>query len=965
MTQRRLSRSPLLLVALGCALAFAACGSNVGQLFSFHRGGGGTGANDASGIVLLTALGKLADVRPKVEAAFPQSGGWPTTVPVVIVFSESVSRDSVEPPATGTGAPPAARVGLRVQGTTQSLPVSIDYLFGDRVVVLRPSAPLPNTTTFEAFVGADVADLDAVKKGGAEQVVATFRADQTDTIKNGRILTTLPPANAKDVYRETEFIAVFDRPVDTASITTANFRIGDGTTDVQGSLDTPLRVQGQSDPRFYRFRPRNPLAGSTQFRFTVDDTIKFNSGAGQLDFGNKTPFLRFDTVAFAVPTRVALGNATTGFADKINAQNAASAVVDVDVDASATVGSQVKLRVYGLDPSTKAVGDITFFDTSTTLTVPGPTTVSLPIGAALGSPGRYFFEEGPVVFVVRLVSGDHSSSFRSSADGSTDPRFDVTPPSVTAWLPAVTGSPDAVVTDQDAIAVYGKASETIGSAELTDGTATAALWSADGSANFMMRPLQVPRSSAVRTLTLNITDAAGNMSTTASTIHLTRRGFATGSFAGTLTVEVYDDATLAPIAGATVAVEPGVPQKPAVGRVFSTTDASGRAVFTTLPGPRNTITVIAANHHITTLLDTPSSFVSIAAVPQAASAFASVKGTLAFVPVTGQTAKVGANLLTDPLQLEIATGSPSVTSIPQTAIRASRPLLLTGFTGNFEPTTTPAYVGFFCAICGATGAGAAPALAPQESGAVLDTTQAVLGTNGVIAGLLAPYNVDFSAATGLGAIDGAVRVRPVVTLGGFAGGSLFGAGVATSSGGGLFQIAANWPLSSITALAPLGPVLWVQAQAGDAAGNTTIHRALITTPTLGVAYNTGAPLGIPTITSPGGASTGSPSIRFEDRLDASTLPGGFGFHTLRVQDASGLRWTLIEQDFDGAGATRDVQVPDLTGLGAGMAVGTWKVRVTSELMFGVGYGDGEFGFEERYRQLVKASRTADVDFTIQ
>jgi hypothetical protein len=948
-----------------CSLGLvAACGNNVASLFNRGRGGGGPG--DESGIVLVGALGKLVDTRPRVVEAFPQSGGWPTTVPILIVFNESISRDSVEPPTTGGGPPTPPRITLRAQGTTQSLPVLIDYLFGDTAVLLRPATALPATATFEVVVAPDVTDLDGVTKGGADQIVATFRADQADTLDDGRILATLPAANAREVYRESEFLVVFDRPADTASVSDTNLFLRAGGTPIDAEISTPVRTQGVADPRIFRIQPDDPLAGALAHELVVADSITFENGVGNLDFGNRTPFLEFRTVAFAPPTRVSIGNAPAGFPDKINAQSLANATVEVEVDASAPAGARVDLRVYGLDPETQATGDIFFFDSSLSLPAAGPTTISFPIGTVLGTAADLRFEEGPLVLVAQVVQGDASSSFTTTADGSTDPRIDVTPPTFAGFLPPVANAPNDVAIDHDFLTLLGRASERIGSAELTDGTRTVALWSAAADGAFMMRPIGTPRSGLPASLTLSLTDLAGNVSTTTQGARVLRRGYAVGTQSGRLSVEVYDDATLAPIAGATVVVESAQPQNPAVGRRIEVTGVDGRAVFDGLTLARVTITAIAADHHLLSLVDTPAAEVSLPLIPTGAAASATLSGQLAFIPVAGQSARIGINTLLDPLAFEVAPSPSALTTIPSTPIRAGRATLFSAYVGSFEPVATPTFASFNCAICGPTGAGTAVPLLPASGTGTVQTTQAVVASTGLVGGLLGPYAVDFALATGLGAVDGPVVVRPVATFGGFAGAMLLGAGFATLVANATYSINANWPLASIGAIGPLGPVLWIQSQARDASGNTSIHRALLSNATLGFVFDTGAPLGVPTITAPAGPSNDSPAITFADRLDASLLPGGFGFHTLELEDASARRWYLVQQDFDGAGGQRTLQVPLRAGMGvAALADGGWQVRASSELMFGTDVADGQFTFEERYRQMVKASRTSKMEFTVQ
>lgn len=955
-----------LLPALLALPLLVSCGNNLAALYQFRRGGGGGGPTDATGVVVVGELGRLFDGRPRVEDAFPNGGGWPATVPIVIQFNESLSRDSVEPPAPGPGQPrPSSRIGLRAEGSTQNLPVLIEYVLGDTTVVLRPLASLPTATTFEVFVGPEVADVDGIEKGGAgDQVVTTFRADQDASFADGHIVTVLPFANARDVHRETEVWVVFDKPAVATTVTATSFVVADQAGSLQGTIDSPLDVQGIPDPRFFRFRPRNPFAGSTQHDISFDASIQFGTTPGELDFEGRTPFAHFTTVEFAAPVSVTVGNSVAGFPDKINAQNLANATIDVAVGASASAGSRVLLRVYGLEPRTQATGDLTWFDTSVDVTVAGPTTVTLPIGAALGTAGNLRFEEGGLAFAARVASGRRASAFTFSAPANS-PALDVTPPVVDAFLPAVAGASTDAVTDQEAIALTGRASEPLGAVDLTDGSVTVPMHAAGDDGSFTVRPIAIPRSDVPRNFVLTATDRAGNLATAAVNGRVLRRGYATGALAGSLTVEAYDDATLAPLSGATVVLEPGMPQNPpSPNRRVGTTGADGRVRFDAIIDPSHSITIVAANHHLVTLLDTPAALVSLPLRPQGAAATASVDGTLLFVPQTGQSARVGINVLDDPLAYEVAPTQAAPTRIPATAIRAGRPVVLSAFTAAFEPIAVPAYAGFAHALAGATGAGAGPGGMPQVAGQSLTGSLTILPSTGTIAGLAAPFSIDFAQATGFGTITGALRVRSMLTIPGFAGGSLAGVGVATSLGGTQYSINANWPVATVLALGTLGPALWVQVDATDADGNTSLHRTLVTNATFGSIFGTGAPLGPPVITAPVGPSTGPPVVEFSDRIDPASIPGGIAFHSMSIEDAGGLRWSLILQDLDGKGGTQTVQVPVLAGVAASLGIGDWKVRVASELMFGVG-GVGDFSLEERHRQLVKAARTPLVTFVVQ
>ena len=84
--------------------------------------------------------------------------------------------------------------------------------------------------------------------------------------------------------------------------------------------------------------------------------------------------------------------------------------------------------------------------------------------------------------------------------------------------------------------------------------------------------------------------------------------------------------------------------------------------------------------------------------------------------------------------------------------------------------------------------------------------------------------------------------------------------------------------------------------------NLARHRRIISNPTLGTTFPSNALPGIPTITAPSSASLGSPSIVYQDRLDASLIPNGLGFHVLTATDSTGRNWRVFEQDTTVVGA---------------------------------------------------------------
>ncbi|MHC4896371.1 MAG: Ig-like domain-containing domain, partial [Planctomycetota bacterium] len=76
------------------------------------------------------------DGRPRVQNVFPSGNGWAGTVPIVVEFNETINEASVAPQS---GAP---NLFLQVEGSGTALPAVYDFLFGSRVVVIRPAAAL-------------------------------------------------------------------------------------------------------------------------------------------------------------------------------------------------------------------------------------------------------------------------------------------------------------------------------------------------------------------------------------------------------------------------------------------------------------------------------------------------------------------------------------------------------------------------------------------------------------------------------------------------------------------------------------------------------------------------------------------------------------------------------------------------------------------------------------------------------
>ena len=259
---------------LGTALfGLAACENNVGSIFDPDVGGGG-GSGDATNIQALPIGGIAVDGRPRVTDVFPEGDGWPSAVPIVVVFNESMNEDSVVPPAS-TGQPPT--VFLRLAGTEQPLPADYDFLLGGTVVLIRPLVPLTDLTDYEVMVDPEARDTDATRFGGDLRVVAEFTVDEDPAETDGRILTTLPVDNANDRLRETPVYTIFNKPANVASVNSTNFRMQTAAgTPISGNLSFPLEItQGVTDGRVLRFNPSSSLDPNTDQEIFYENTITF------------------------------------------------------------------------------------------------------------------------------------------------------------------------------------------------------------------------------------------------------------------------------------------------------------------------------------------------------------------------------------------------------------------------------------------------------------------------------------------------------------------------------------------------------------------------------------------------------------------------------------------------------------------------------------------------------------------
>jgi hypothetical protein len=967
------NRPLYLLLLIGVVVAATAC-DNVGRAFDPDVDPPDPGGEfGISTIQVVPVGGDARSGRPTVRATYPEGSGWPSSVPIVVEFSESLNEQTILPTtATGTDA----RIGVRVQGSAQLLPAQYDFLGDGRLLVIRPINGLQDQggLVYEVVMFPEGRDVDGLRflVSDGETILSDFQVNQDESITDGSIVATYPRDNFSDQAREGDFLVVFDRPVNVSSLEDVDiFLQPEGGPPIDATIRRPLSTLGVEDPRVVSLEPDSALLASQGYEFTVTANITFGQ-EGNLDFNGSTPFTRFTSISPSAPTSIELGSAAPGFPNKINRQNVLSVILNVDVPGDTLAGDVVVGRIYGGDKETSETFDLAFVESTASAPVAGEQTIMLDFGAQLGTMTVPLLDDGDVVFAAQIQRGSQSTGFIHEASNA-DPTFDITPPTLVRAGPP--GSGNDIFTESESLSYYGEASEGLADATLVDGVSpTAVMFGSSNSGRFLLLPVGLGRITAARDYSLTLTDLSGNLSETSVSGAIQQRGMVTGVLSGFLTVEAYDHATLEPIVGATVLVDPPTPTVPATSQLIGTTDVNGRVTFDIGSGSAHTITIVRAEYDLVTIADTRAAFVSLPLKPVldytavlGGSAFSQPTASAPIIP--GSTVIVGSTAFADQSVMGISSLSAMPTAIPPTPILPNRVQIVTAFGGPFEPTVIPTYGFQACQICGTGLAFRTAPPAPAEPGGsaavglVLTPVIAIPGT------LIGTHSEDFGQL-GLDTanlITDSPKARVTSSLIGFDHQALTGIGIVTLQAGTVYDVTANFSLPVLAGLAGFAPVSWLVTEAEDNAGRISRVRVLLDV-TTGAIFDNSDPLAIPTITAPGGVFSGSPLVSVADVLDAAVAPLGaiVAFLELTATDSEGRRWHVIRPDRDVSGGTGTIQFPDLvTANVAGLAAGAWEVVAEARIVISVTLSTADdFVLTERFRQEVNYSRAAPVTFTV-
>ena len=976
-----LSLSRVLFVVLLAAL-LAGC-ANVGRIFdpTFDPGRGPSGPG-TSNIEVPPVGGDVRDGRPLVREVYPKGGGWPESVPIVVEFSESVNQSSLQP--TGPTATDA-RLIVRLEGSQQSIPCAYDFLAGGKLLVLRPTAGLPNTpdpglgvsSAYEVVLLPEARDTDGLRfQGSEEEILATFTTDAPAEEDDGDILAVFPRDNQVNAARDTQVLVVFTRVANLPSLTLANLSLTTnlGTT-VPTENEVVLSTLGVPDARVVSLKHVGDLEPDRVHEVNAAPEITFGSN-GSLGLNGGTPYSRFTTAVVPTPIAVGLapGSAQVNFDNKINRGNLTNLRLEVELPNGFAVDDRVVARIYGGDRAdVENPAELLFVEATADIVSTSDNLVEVDFVDKLGSLETPVFDEGEVTFVAQLRRGNvHSGMIQSSLDTE----LDTVPPQILSLGPPGSLTEQQVFTDLQHLTLYGVATEGLGAATLTYLPGSSAersvqLFAGQESGEFVMEPLDLRVQPEPENFHLDITDTAGNEAVSLISGDVMQRGYIAEGTSTSMQVEVYDQATLLPLAGATVAVEPDAPVLPAVGRVTGTTGADGRVVLTNVSGITKTTTVSLAGYDAVTVYNAPFSKLSLPLRP-IGGAPASLTGTVGFEPTVGVTVMIGSGSFADPIQLDAQTDISDPIAIPATSILANRPTVVTALGGNFPASLTPTFGYHGCNMCGFDLQTQSPPLQGVSSGeesevGLLLSTAVVPFITSLSGPLGLPLSIieDFDLAEGLDTenlVGGLPSVRLTMALRGFPGQSLFGVGFAQPFTGAQYTLNGTYSQALHALMTPYPSSQWLLTEALDIEGRLSRMRSLVVT-LQGFVIDPVNPPSIPTVTPPAGPVVGSPQISVVDALQ----PGEFdslGMLEIVAEDSAGRRWTLFAQDTDSLGADEDFQFPDQTGMSI-LAPGDWSIIAYSRLFIGVGPTVTDVILAERLREEVTLARSAPATVTVQ
>ncbi len=999
-TLRRRARAAFTAAALGLTLALAGC-DNPACVFGGTcvpgGGGGGIGTLPAS-VPLDGEILKAA--APRIVRAAPSGTGADRDTPIAVVFSESMAASTLnvafELEQVGIGA----------------LPLSAATLIGDgRLLVMFPLQPLTPGGQYNLRFRDNVQIGD---RTGQELVqpasgIATSFTVASTAPTTPSVVLLYPEASETGLPATSEIAVVFSRAIQAGTVTDASFdvKVG-GAPPMFDPPAQPVTIStGTStitDTRVFRWISLDAEGNRASLGTNASVALQLSPPASRIkdNAGNDLGLVTssFTTLAFSAPT----GAAITSFpADAIGVnQLSGPADLAVRVDlADAMSGDRLGVFLFGTEPGTMPGQTIAFLReaalvapfTSFTFTAAELDLVSST------SPLRGRLRDGTVSFAFRLKRGTLESPVRlldvePLTAGTQSPVLDLVAPTLIGMGTSGTAI-GTFRSDARDLVLVGRASEelraahvdtVLGDNERTPGEIAPVVGSEASSGLFVTAPVRVgvlDDADQPLAYSLTIYDRAMNSGGTAMGTFVQEGAAARGAprpFMN-VTIDVFDAATLLPVAAAPVFVHEHLAGS--VSEVASgATDLTGRVVLSPALIGDTIVTVAAAGYELFTLDGMPAEHVSIplrASATSAATAGGFVTTTDANVnlytrnvadtrfPRPGETlASVNTcSLNTQTSRFECAWGP--VPILPRELGAA------TGLAVLAPPSlflwSAPTFLRSF---------GLRLPLADLPAGGTQNVTVALdrLDLPTVPAERL-PLDVTPHILTTADwpALSGAPRVRVEGLVPGLPGPLTVGQGVAFTDGTppGTFTVRAAYAgiadptedspsdaLGELVSRGTLEPDLFLRAEVVDAAGARGVARPRLSNTGFTLAPPAAAVLASPAITANGGLVAND--LTFSDVLpDAAGQPG---LYRATLVDGAGRRWTVWRVDAPDADGPDVVAHLPFVGAGSTWPLAAGDVSVQVSAWSWTAFDATSFLWTDVAREAERASHSASATVAV-
>ncbi len=940
---------------------------------------------------------------PTIAARIPASNATPLhpDSPVALVFSESMSSSSLtnsvrlqEVGSGGFGAPVAIASVLVSEG---------------RVLVVLPTQALSLGVTYELVWNDNAVPVDlqgqalVIPEG---RIAGTFSVAATAPT-TVRLLGTFPADLALNQSGVGEFLALFDRRLNPGTITPTSFDIKvAGLNPTFDPLPTALSItvagNSVSDTRGYRWRSLDgsgepsPLGAGLQFDCSLSPVGHKISAT---DATQLVPIhSRFTVAAISPPLSAAIVSMPT---DAFGIDNLSGlATLDIQIDlAAAQTGDRLGIFLFGNSVGTSPQRVALLREVPLT----GPALV-LHIGEAeidlLSDQGLGRLADGNIDLAFRLQRGTATTPVRLlDADllisGVQSTLLDLTRP-VLSGLGSTGNSTTVFRSDLSDFALVGRATERIRSVEVSttlgnNGVLTPVVGSST-SGLFVAAPVLLGTLTAAQRplpFTAQIYDNALNSALVSIAGDFTQFG-ASGPGAPlpgpSITVEVFNSATLAPLGGALVMIHEDLGGGSILPIDSGLTGPDGKVTLTAGFVGETFVTVDMLNFDLFTFEDVPTDRLSVPLTPQSTppatvAGFASSKSSTfstfsrfvvdsrrfgEFEPLinvltcaqNGQTQSFDCAFGPSPIQANrLGVASMFAVEPPPTELNYNSATFLRAFQIGIPVASV--------------GGGSVSSVSLSATTLLSDSTVAL--EERAIDGPALILDLNSTAGLALGMLSGAPRVLVEARVRGVPGSAAVGLGVAFDMGSNSWRVRSAYPgavdgiqetpqdaLGRLVQSGALDPDLFLSCEVRDSFGGRAGRR-----PRLSQLGATLEPVSVPLILSPlPGGSTGGPSFNL---TFANAIPNSAGtpgmYRATLTAGAPGRRWQLWRQDLgDVSGPTRTIVVPDLTSLG-GTALPNGVLSARVECFGYGGFSAADFQWSDIEREYDTFSASPPMVFS--